>query len=155
MDRCAAKMSAIVRVIENGDLFGSPAQTLVNPVNCVGVMGKGLALAFKARYPGMFADYRSLCTEGGLQLGAPRLWPGRPRQVVLFPTKDHWRERSPLSAVEQGLDVLVASLAEWDISSLAVPALGCGEGGLAWEPVRDLLVSRLGGTVPTWIFAPR
>ena len=127
-----------------GDLFGSDAQTLVNPVNCVGVMGKGVALGFKRRFPDMFKDYANRCSRGSVRLGEPYLWkPLVPPFVLNFPTKDHWRSRSKLQDIIDGLDFLEESYKEWGIESLAVPALGCGEGQLDWRVVGPILFRKL------------
>lgn len=139
-----------------GSLFDTPAQTLVNPVNTVGVMGKGLALQFKQRDPAMFADYRRACQQGAIALGRPYLYrsPHGP-WVVQFPTKRHWRDRSRLSDIAEGLRCLADHCDSWGITSLAVPALGCGLGGLDWYAVRPLIVRALSPlTIPVWIVAP-
>lgn len=130
-----------------GDLFASGAEALVNPINISGAMGAGLALAFRRRVPDMYADYRERVAAGSLQMGEPYLW--RPQDapraagVVCFPTKRHWRDRSRWSDIEQGLDRLASLVPEWGVASLAVPALGCGLGGLDWEETRPLLMAGL------------
>jgi O-acetyl-ADP-ribose deacetylase (regulator of RNase III) len=127
-----------------GNLFESRAETLVNPVNCVGVMGKGLALEFKKRYPAMFEDYTKRCERKQVRLGEP--YPYRDRSgivIVNFATKDHWRSPSRLSDIERGLDYFVQHQAEWGVNSIAFPQLGCGNGGLSWDEVRPLLFSKL------------
>lgn len=152
-----------------GDLLESDAQTLVNTVNCVGAMGKGIALDFKRAFPVMFEDYAERCAGGEVRLGEPYLWrpadprrgiagpgPTRPTWVLNFPTKGHWRARSRLSDIADGLAWVEAHYREWGIKSLAVPALGCQNGGLRWDDVRPLLVehlSRLG--IPVELYAPR
>lgn len=131
-----------------GDIFASNAAALTNPVNCVGVMGKGLALEFKRRFPAMFKRYQEWCQKGFVRLGEPHLYfdPMDPnvRKIINFPTKNHWRDASRLEDIAYGLGYLEASLPEWRDSwgatSLAVPALGCGEGGLRWDLVRPLLL---------------
>src|SRR5215469_11618145 len=112
-----------------GDLFESQAQTLVNTVNCVGVMGKGVAEQFKRRFPEMFADYKRRAERKAVRLGEPYLYrdPSRKR-IVNFPTKEHWRSPSRLSDIERGLDYLAAHISDWGITSLALPPLGCGNG---------------------------
>ncbi len=127
-----------------GDLFESRAQTLVNPVNCVGVMGKGLALEFKRRFPANFKDYADRCSRKEVRLGGPYLF-GDPsgRGIVNFPTKDHWRSPSRLSDIEDGLEHLVRHFREWEVTSIAFPALGCGNGGLAWSEVGPLMYRSL------------
>ena len=127
-----------------GDLFESQAQTLVNTVNCVGVMGKGVAEQFKKRFPAMFEDYKSRTDRKLVRLGEPYLYrDSSGLQIVNFPTKDHWRSPSRLSDIERGLDYLAARAAEWKISGLALPPLGCGNGGLEWSEVGPLIYRKL------------
>lgn len=132
-----------IEVIENGDVFASGAEALVNPVNCVGVAGKGLALEFRRRFPGNFLAYVRSCRDGWLQPGrvltSPAAPGSRPPYVFNFPTKIHWRDGSALSIIESGIPALVAETARFRAGSIAIPALGCGEGGLRWEDVRPLL----------------
>lgn len=130
-----------------GDLFESQAQTLVNTVNCVGVMGKGVALGFKKRWPAMFEDYRSRCAAKQVRLGEPYLYrDALGISIINFPTKNHWRSPSRLTDIERGLDYLVAHAAEWNIQSLALPPLGCGNGGLEWKEVGPLIYRKLHDT---------
>ncbi len=117
-------------------------QTLVNPVNCRGVMGKGLAKQFKERYPAMFEAYERRCAEGKLAIGRLHLWrPGRTgvTWVLNFPTKDAWDKPSSLAIIEAGLQRLLEIYQEAEISSIAFPLLGCGEGGLDWVKVQPLM----------------
>ncbi len=133
----------MIRVVK-GDLFDSKAQTLVNTVNCVGVMGKGIALGFKKRFPEMFADYVRRCEAGEVKLGEPYLYrPMLPPWVLNFPTKDHWRSVARLADITKGLDHLMAHYKAWGMESLAVPPLGCGEGQLDWRVVGPTLYRRL------------
>jgi len=119
-----------------GDLFDSDAQTLVNTVNCVGVMGKGIALQFKNRFPDMFKDYAARCKRKEVSLGRPYLYkPMFGKWVLNFPTKDHWRSVATLKDIVQGLEYLAAHYKEWGITSIAIPPLGCGEGQLEWRIV--------------------
>lgn len=128
-----------------GDLFASRAQTLVNAVNCVGVMGKGIALEFKTRFPDMFSDYAKRCKAGEVEIGSPCLFRHSSTLSILkFPTKRHWRDASRLTDIETGLTFLEAHYREWGVTSLAVPALGCGYGRLQWNEVRPILIERLG-----------
>ena len=128
-----------------GDLFASDAQTLVNTVNCVGVMGKGVAREFKTRFPEMFDDYAGRCKREEVRLGEPYLFKTLIMPWVLnFPTKGHWRAASRYADVEAGLDYLVAHYEAWGLKSLAVPPLGCGNGGLEWEQVGPLVYRKLG-----------
>ena len=127
-----------------GDLFSSQAQTLVNTVNCVGIMGKGVAQEFKKRYPGMFEDYVSRCARREVRLGEPYLYrDSTSRLIVNFPTKDHWRSPSRLMDIERGLDYFVGHYREWAVKSIAFPPLGCGNGGLHWSEVGPLIYEKL------------
>jgi O-acetyl-ADP-ribose deacetylase (regulator of RNase III)/uncharacterized protein YwgA len=139
-----------------GDLFESRAQTLVNTVNCVGVMGKGVAEQFKRRFPNMFDDYKSRADRKAVRLGEPYLYRGSPAiQIVNFPTKDHWRSPSRLADIERGLDYLAAHTAEWGVTSLALPPLGCGNGGLEWSEVGPLIYRKLHNLpIDIEVFAP-
>lgn len=123
-----------------GNLLDSKAQTLINTVNTVGVMGKGIALAFKKRFPEMYADYVERCERGDVKLGRPYLYRlDDGRAVLNFPTKEHWRSVSRLDAIVDGLNYLESHYKEWGIKSLAVPPLGCGNGQLDWEVVGPTL----------------
>ena len=139
-----------------GNLFDSEAQTLVNAVNCAGVMGKGIALAFKRRYPAMLADYVARCKDGRMRLGEPYLYrDSAPPYIVNFPTKDHWRSATKLEEIVAGLAYLEAHYRAWGITSLAVPALGCGAGQLAWDVVGSVLQEALGRLdIPVELYAP-
>jgi len=126
------------------DIFSSEAQTLVNTVNTIGVMGKGIALEFKRRFPDMYEDYVERCKEGDVRLGKPYLY----RRVTLpwilnFPTKEHWRSISRLDDIVKGLQYLEQHYREWGVSSLAVPPLGCGQGQLEWCVVGPTLYRHL------------
>jgi O-acetyl-ADP-ribose deacetylase (regulator of RNase III)/uncharacterized protein YwgA len=139
-----------------GDLFASHAQTLVNTVNCVGVMGKGVALEFKKRWPAMFEDYRQRCAAKQVRLGEPYLYRDAAGASILnFPTKDHWRSPSRIADIESGLDYLVGHAESWGIRSLALPPLGCGNGGLDWSEVGPLIYRKLhGATFDVTVYAP-
>jgi len=127
-----------------GDLFESKAQTLVNTVNCVGVMGKGVALEFKKRFPDMYDDYVLRCRRGEVSLGRPYLYRRLLSPWVLnFPTKDHWRSLARLDSIVDGLEHLLEHYQAWGITSLAIPPLGCGEGQLEWRVVGPLLYMAL------------
>lgn len=116
-----------------GDIFASRAQTLTCPVNCVGVMGKGLAKATKERYPEVYRQYRDLYEQGLLSLEWLRVvYTDDGRQVLLFPTKRHWSRPSRVEWIEQGLQQLRARYQDLRIESLALPMLGCGAGGLSY-----------------------
>jgi len=135
---------------KRGDLFSEPVEALVNTVNCVGVMGKGVALEFKKRWPANFKAYRKLCENKELIPGrmfifdTKELFPSEgPRYLVNFPTKAHWRSKSKISYVEDGLDALRGEITTHGIKSIAIPPLGCGNGGLDWSDVKPLILSKL------------
>lgn len=142
--------------VKSGDLLQSKAQTLVNTVNCVGVMGKGIALEFKRSFPEMYKDYVLRCDRHEVRLGEPYLF----RQllgpwVLNFPTKDHWRSLAKLDDIIVGLQYLERHYLEWGVTSLAVPPLGCGNGQLEWRVVGPTLyryLSRL--AIPVELYAP-
>jgi uncharacterized protein YwgA/O-acetyl-ADP-ribose deacetylase (regulator of RNase III) len=124
-----------VKVLK-GDLFESKYQTFVNTVNCVGVMGAGIALEFKKRFPEMFKDYVNLCEQGKVKLGRPYLYKSFVLPWILnFPTKDHWRGVSRLIDIVEGLNYLKDNYRKWGITSLAIPALGTSHGQLEWKVV--------------------
>jgi len=120
-------------------IMESTAQTLVNTVNCVGVMGKGLALEFKRIEPRMFGVYKKLCSEKKLRPGMLWLWRGDGHWVLNFPTKDHWRSPSKLEWIEAGLQKFRDQYRIQGIRDISFPRLGCGNGGLDWEEVRPVM----------------
>lgn len=134
---------AMIRWIE-GDYWESEGQVeaLVNTVNTQGVMGKGLALEFKQRYPENFEHYQEACESGQLQIGKLLVFKtGKlmPQYIINFPTKKHWRSKSKLEYIEQGLEDLVEIIRTEQIKSIAIPPLGCGLGGLKWRDVKPLI----------------
>jgi O-acetyl-ADP-ribose deacetylase (regulator of RNase III)/uncharacterized protein YwgA len=145
----------MVRVIV-GDIFKSKAQTLVNTVNCVGVMGQGVALEFKKRFPDMYDDYLQRCKAGQVKLGEPYLYRRSTAPWILnFPTKDHWRSVSRLRDIVRGLEYLERHFRQWGITSLAVPPLGCGQGQLEWRVVGPTLYHYLKRLdIPVELYAP-
>lgn len=155
------------------DLLGCPAQVIVNAVNCRGVMGKGVAALFRGRsdYRGMVADYEKRCGAGEVRLGEPYLWrpsgraasessqmalfasaddeaPAEAKWVLNFPTKDHWRDSSRLLDIDRGLAHAAERRRGWGIASMAVPALGCGNGRLCWPIVGSVLAGWLEDRFP-------
>lgn len=139
-----------------GDIFKSKAQTLVATVNCVGVMGKGLALDFKKNFLDMFKDYSAQCKRGEVRLGKPYLYKQLvPPWILLFPTKQDWRSVSRLVDIEEGLRYLELHYKEWGITSIAVPPLGCGLGELEWHIVGKTLYRHLKKLeIPVELYAP-
>lgn len=141
----------------NGNIFKSPAQVLTNAVNCVGVMSKGIALEFKNRYPKMFDDYKDKCERDLVKPGQPYLWEDDSVQILNFPTKRNWRDHSLLQDIEDGLKYLAINYERMGIQSLAMPALGCGLGGLRWPEVQPLIMKHL-GTIPdldVYVYEPQ
>lgn len=126
-----------------GDIFTSQAQVTVNPVNCRGYMGRGLALAFKQRYPEMFAVYRKDCETGRLQIGHPTLYRDSTPWILNFPTKDDWREPSKLEYIDMGLRYFVDNYRQASIKSIAFPKLGTLNGKLSWDAVGPLMAKYL------------
>jgi len=145
---------------KQGDLLAEPAETLVNTVNCVGFMGRGIALQFKRAFPENFKAYAAACRRGEVEPGrmlvfeTGELTP--PRYIVNFPTKRHWRGKSRIEDIERGLAALVAEVKERGIRSIAVPPLGAGLGGLEWEVVRRRIEEALGelAGVQVTVFEP-
>jgi O-acetyl-ADP-ribose deacetylase (regulator of RNase III)/uncharacterized protein YwgA len=160
-----------------GNLFDSNAQTLVNTVNCVGIMGKGIALEFKKRFPDMFRDYEQRCKRHEVILGRPYLYKppkllqthqqplffldetpcvaNSDKWVLNFPTKDHWRSLAHLESIVEGVKFLLNHYKEWGIRSLAMPPLGCGEGQLEWRIVGPTLFRYLCKMdIPVELYAP-
>lgn len=122
------------------DILQSKAQTLINTVNCVGIMGKGIALEFKNRFPDMFEDYVKRCERKEVKPGVPYLFKRLlPPQIINFPTKDHWKSVSRIDDIEHGLQHLLKHYREWEVTSLAIPPLGCGNGQLEWKTVGPLI----------------
>ncbi|MBN1472898.1 MAG: macro domain-containing protein [Syntrophaceae bacterium] len=123
-----------------GNIFEAKAQTLVNTVNCVGIMGKGIAADFKKRFPDMFTDYKNRCDHNLLKPGEPYIFKSTIKPwIINFPTKGHWRSVSKLKDIEKGVDIILEKYREWEVTSLAVPPLGCGNGQLDWQDVGPLL----------------
>src|SRR5882672_1596604 len=116
-----------------GNIFESPAQTLVNTVNTVGVMGRGVAVEFKRLYPEMFKAYREHCERGDLAIGRLFFYRTEHKSVLNFPTKKHWRQPSRPEYIEEGLKTFAQTYERVGIHSVAFPALGCGNGGLDFE----------------------
>jgi O-acetyl-ADP-ribose deacetylase (regulator of RNase III) len=127
-----------------GDLLSTDAEALVNTVNTVGVMGKGIALQFKQAFPDNYAAYEAACKRGEVELGKMfvfRRSEGNPRIIINFPTKQHWRAKSKIRDIESGLRDLVRIVKSERIQLIAVPPLGCGNGGLDWSDVRPRIES--------------
>ena len=126
-----------------GNIFESKAECLVNTVNCEGYMGKGIAYQFKLRFPQNNNDYAKACRSGDLHIGTIHHFYEDGVLIVNLPTKDKWREKSKVEYVEVGLDRLVELIEKKNIKSIAIPPLGCGNGGLDWHVVKKIINQRL------------
>lgn len=147
--------------ITNGNILKADTEALVNTVNCIGFMGRGIALQFKKAYPENFNAYSKICKEKKLHPGMvftyrlPTL--AGPKYIINFPTKRHWKGKSKLEDIEQGLPALVQEIEKLGIRSISIPPLGCGLGGLSWETVRPLIEESLSGLtdVEVDLYEPR
>ena len=133
-----------------GNLFDSEAQALVNTVNTVGVMGKGIALQFKEAYPDNYRIYRKACKENKFSVGQMLvttindMYRGQKRYIINFPTKTDWRKPSEYIYIEKGLEALKKEIIERGIESIAIPPLGSSNGGLNWQQVKEMIISAFG-----------
>lgn len=143
----------------DGSIFESGCEALVNPVNCVGVMGAGLALQFRQRYARMFIEYKRSCTRGLLRPGSVqpvKVSSDNPQWVLNLATKDNWRDPSQMAWVEKGLDDLKRFVLSANIQSVAIPAIGCGYGNLDWLDVKPAIEQRLGDlAIRVVVFPPQ
>lgn len=132
-----------------GDILAADVEALVNTVNCVGVMGRGIALQFKNKYPANFEAYAAACSHEEVQPGRMFVFETRhltnPKYIINFPTKRHWRGKSRMEDIESGLKALVREIRDRGIRSIAIPPLGSGLGGLNWSEVRPRIVEALSG----------
>lgn len=147
--------------LTKGNLLEAPAEALVNTVNTVGIMGLGIARQFKRAYPAMFRDYKRSCKAGEVKLGKVQVFDlgglaGGPRWIINFPTKRHWRSDSRMEDIEAGLKDLVATIRKLRIRKIAIPPLGCGNGGLDWNEVRPRIEAALAEVpeVEALVYAP-
>jgi O-acetyl-ADP-ribose deacetylase (regulator of RNase III) len=143
-----------------GNLLETDAEAMVNTVNTVGIMGKGIALMFKEKFPRNFETYARACEAGEIRVGRMFVTETKelfgPRWIINFPTKEHWRGKTNIDWVEEGLKDLARVIREKAIRSIAVPPLGCGNGGLDWREVKPLIEQALGGIdgVEVVVFEP-
>src|SRR3989338_3180888 len=139
-----------------GDILQSKAQTLINTVNCVGIMGKGIAQEFKNGFIEMFEDYAEGWERKEVKPGVPYLYKTLlPPQIINFPTKDHWKSVSRITDIERGMQLLLSQYKEWGITSLAIPPLGCGNGQLEWKAVGPLIYRYAGQMeIPVELYGP-
>jgi O-acetyl-ADP-ribose deacetylase (regulator of RNase III) len=150
---------AMIRFVQ-GDILEAEAEALVNTVNCVGVMGRGIALRFKEAFPANFRAYAAACRRGEVQPGRMYVFDTgrvtRPRYIINFPTKRHWRGKSRIEDIEAGLAALVEEVRLRNIRSIAIPPLGSGLGGLDWADVRPRIERALAALpeVEVLVFEP-
>lgn len=132
---------------QRGNLLQADAEALVNTVNTVGVMGKGIALQFKQAFPNNFRAYESAFRRGALQIGNMFVFDlnrlQNPKFIINFPTKKHWRDKSQIEDIRVGLQDLISTVRRLKIHSVAIPPLGCGNGGLDWSVVRPMIEKAL------------
>jgi O-acetyl-ADP-ribose deacetylase (regulator of RNase III) len=147
-------------MLTSGDLLEQKVDAIINTVNTVGVMGKGVALQFKRRWPENFRAYESACKSNSVKVGEMFIFDNGalllPKYIVNFPTKQHWRSDSRLEFIEAGLKDLVQQIRRLNIRSIAMPPLGCGNGGLAWEDVEPRIRNAFAelADVEVRLFAP-
>lgn len=141
---------------KQGNIFDSTMQYITIPVNCVGVLGKGLALEFKNKYPVAADTYARICKSGGLKIGIPVPIIADKKYFIMFPTKHHWKDNSRIEWIREGLDYFYKQQKMCpSIFSIAIPALGCGLGKLEWDKVKDIMVGHLEGlNIPIEIYEP-
>lgn len=140
LDRVGTKIT----IVSNGDIFKSKCEALVNPVNIKGIMGKGLALAFKTKYPAHFENYKRACQNGEMTTDKVLAYQEKNGPMIIcLATKADWRDSSKIEYVSAGLDDLVNQIKALGIRSVAIPKLGCGLGGLDWNKVRPLIVEKM------------
>jgi len=125
---------------KHGDILKADAEALVNTVNCVGIMGRGIALQFRKAFPENYKTYRAVCDREELHPGKMLVYNlnslENPHYIINFPTKRHWQDKSLIEDIELGLKALVEEVRKLGIRSIAIPPLGCGSGGLKWKEVR-------------------
>lgn len=126
-----------------GNLLESDADCLINTVNCEGFMGKGIAYQFKVKYPNNNKDYIKACKDHTLTIGKLHYFKEDGKLIINFPTKDKWRQKSKIEYIESGLTALIALIPSLGVKSFAIPPLGCGNGGLEWYVVKNILIQRL------------
>lgn len=128
-----------------GNILNANVEALVNTVNTQGIMGKGIAAQFKKAFPAMFKEYQKACKQGQVKIGQMHVYEysemSHPHFIINFPTKNEWQKPANLSYIKAGLDALLIEITRRGIHSIAIPALGCGLGGLSWDDVKPLIES--------------
>lgn len=140
----SASAEAVVMELVRGNILKAKTTAIVNPINCQGAMGAGLALQFRNTFPDNYRAYRLACVSKEIESGRMFVFEREnpedgPRIIVNFPTKVHWRDKSRLEDIRIGLDALVEEVQRLGIRSIAIPPLGCGLGGLEWSEVKPLI----------------
>lgn len=130
-------------IYSSGDIFESSSVALVNAVNCQGVMGKGIAYQFKVKFPENYIIYKKACDDNRFKIGDILITSENEKIIVNFPTKDSWRKKSQYDYIEKGLLTLKQEIIKRNIPSISLPPLGCGNGGLDWECVENMITSIL------------
>lgn len=142
-----------VKIIRNEDIFSCDAQTIVNTVNCVGVMGKGIAKKYKKLYPDMFERYVLLCNQGLINVGKLWLYKSEDKWILNFPTKTHWKYPSEISYLEKGLKKFIDTYEEKGLKSVAFPLLGASNGKIPPEVSLKIMIRYLKNCkIPVYIF---
>lgn len=142
------------------DLLTANVEAIVNAVNCVGIMGKGIALQFKIKYPENYKFYKKTCDQGHMITGKVLIFEkkslGNPKYIINFPTKGHWREKSTIEYIFKGMASLIEEVKRLKINSIAIPALGSGLGGLDWKEVKPIIIHELSSlsNVDIWLYEP-
>lgn len=125
-----------------GDILLAKVDAIINPVNTFGVMGAGLALQFKTKFPDNYQAYKIACDESRIKTGKIFLYElktKKPKYIINFPTKNHWKDPSKIEYIRDGLENLIEEIQCLNINSIAIPALGCGLGGLKWDVVKPMI----------------
>ena len=147
--------------IKEGNIFEADTQGIVNPVNCMGVMGAGLAKKFAQFYPNMEKEYKAICHADKLKVGQIFMWTidahDGLRYIFNLPTKVHWKDPSKMQYIRHGVTELIRLMSEHEISSVAIPAIGCGLGGLKWDDVFKEIVHQFQRETDktVWLFPPK
>ena len=136
--------------LKHNDLLKQQADAIINTVNCVGIMGKGIALQFKKAFPENYKAYAKACKNNEVKIGKMFVYQTgfldsniHSKYIINFPTKEHWRGNSKIEYIEEGLDDLYNVIQNFNIKTLAMPPLGCGNGGLNWSDVKKLIINKL------------
>jgi O-acetyl-ADP-ribose deacetylase (regulator of RNase III) len=142
------------------NILTADVEAIVNTVNCVGVMGKGIALQFKMKYPENYQFYKKICDQGRMMVGKVLIYErqstSNPKYIINFPTKRHWKGKSTIEDIRKGLDSLISEIKNLKIKSIAIPALGSGLGGLDWQQVKLIIIDAFSilPNVDVWLYEP-